>query len=62
MRVTERMRSRLELDERARSARRCLEEAKRELAPDHPRASLRERLLAIMRLDRGHGEDADGCP
>jgi hypothetical protein len=47
----ERARSRLELDERARSARRCLEEAERELALEHRHAGLRDWLHAVMRHD-----------
>jgi hypothetical protein len=53
MRSVETVRSRLELDERARSARRGLEEAERELAGDRTRASLRDWLLAVMRLEPG---------
>lgn len=39
----------MELDERARSARRCLEEAERELARIKTRTGFREWLLAAMR-------------
>jgi hypothetical protein len=60
MRSDERVRSRTELDERARSARRCLEEAERELAAERRRTSLREWLLTVMRLESARQDGTDG--
>lgn len=51
MHSDERVRSRMELDERARTARRCLEEAERGLSTERHRTSLREWLLTMMRLE-----------
>jgi hypothetical protein len=59
MRSVGRVRSRLELDERARSARRGLEEAERELAADRPRVGLRDWLLAVMGCEPGAREGPD---
>jgi hypothetical protein len=59
MRSDERVRSRLELDERARSARRCLEEAERELGAERRQTSLRAWLQAMMRHDTGRRDGAD---
>jgi hypothetical protein len=53
MRSDERVRSRLELDERARSARRCLEETERELGAERRHASLRAWLQAMMGYEAG---------
>jgi hypothetical protein len=60
MRDDERMRSRLELDERARSARRCLEEAERELALERRHAGLRDWLHAVMRHDMARRDGSGG--
>jgi hypothetical protein len=59
MRSEERVWSRLELDERARSARLCLEEAGRGLATDRPH-TLREWLLAVMRHQTVRRDGSDG--
>jgi hypothetical protein len=56
--VGERERARCEVDERARVARRVLEEARRDLAPDRSRGTLTAWLLALLYRERARDDDA----
>ena len=62
MQGVERVRSQLELNERARTARRGLEEARRRLAVRRPRISLRDWMITVMRLEPGPERAPDGSP
>ena len=61
MRAGERQKSRWELDEQARAARRCLEDAQRVLGPERPRLTLADWLRSIIRVDLSRRSDRDGC-